>query len=88
MKITDVRTMLLDGPDPHGVGGLERSWRVRLVRIDTDGGVYGLGEASGFFGDREAIAYAREWLIGRTRSPSTRSSGRCCPAACHRTSRR
>ena len=53
MKITDVRTMLLDGPDPHGVGGLERSWRVRLVRIDTDAGVYGLGEASGFFGDRD-----------------------------------
>ena len=52
-------------PIPHGVGGLERSWRVRLVRIDTDGGVYGLGEASGFFGDREAIAYARDWLIGR-----------------------
>ena len=56
MKITDVRTMLLDGPDPHGVGGLERSWRVRLVRIDTDGGADGLGEASGFFGDKEAIA--------------------------------
>ena len=24
MKITDVRTMLLLGPDPHGVGGIER----------------------------------------------------------------
>ena len=65
MKITDVRTMLLLGPDPHGVGGLERSWHVLLVRIDTDAGVYGLGEAGNFFGDRQAIAYAREWLIGR-----------------------
>ena len=36
-----------------------------LVRIDTDAGVYGLGEAGNFFGDRQAIAYAREWLIGR-----------------------
>ena len=65
MKITDVRTMLLHGPDPHGVGGVERTWDVLLVRIDTDGGVYGLGEAGAFMGDREAIAYAREWLIGR-----------------------
>ena len=52
VKITDVRTMLLLGPDPHGVGGLERSWHVLLVRIDTDAGVYGLGEAGNFFGDR------------------------------------
>ena len=37
MKITDVRTMLLLGPDPHGVGGVERSWHVQFVRVDTDG---------------------------------------------------
>jgi len=65
MKITDVRTMLLLGPDPHGVGGVERSWHVLLVRVDTDAGVYGLGEAGNFMGDRQAIAYARDWLIGR-----------------------
>jgi hypothetical protein len=39
VKVTDVRTMLLLGPDPHGVGGLERSWHVLLVRIDTDAGI-------------------------------------------------
>src|SRR3989304_8078059 len=65
MKITDVRTMLLDGPDPHGVGGIERSWQVLLVRIDTNAGIYGLGESGHMGGDREMIAYAREWLIGR-----------------------
>ena len=65
MKITDVRTMLLLGPDPHGVGGVERSWHVLFVRVDTDAGVYGLGEAGNFMGDRQAIAYARDWLIGR-----------------------
>ena len=53
-RITDVRTMLLLGPDPHGVGGLERSWHV--VPDDMDAGVYGLGEAGNFFGDRQAIA--------------------------------
>ena len=31
MKITDVRTMLLHGPDPHGVGGVERTWHVLLA---------------------------------------------------------
>ena len=38
MKITDVRTMLLTGPDPHGVGGIERVWHVLFVRVDTDAG--------------------------------------------------
>ena len=65
MKITDVRTMLLLGPDPHGVGGVERSWHVLFVRVDTDSGVYGLGEAGNLMGDSQAIAYARQWLIGR-----------------------
>jgi L-alanine-DL-glutamate epimerase-like enolase superfamily enzyme len=65
MRITDVRTMRLVGPDPHGVGGTAREWSILLVRVDTDAGVHGLGEAPGFIGDREAIAYARAWLIGR-----------------------
>ncbi len=65
MRITDVRTMLLEGPDPHGVGGIERIWGVRIVRVDTDAGIYGLGEAGNMFGDGQGIAYAREWLIGR-----------------------
>jgi galactonate dehydratase len=65
MRITDVRTMLLAGPDPHGIGGQSRTWHVLVVRVDTDAGVYGLGEAGNMFGVREAIAYARDWLIGR-----------------------
>ena len=65
MKITDVRTMLLLGPDPHGVGGIERSWHVLFVRVDTDEGVYGIGEAGNMMGDRQAIAYCRDWLIGK-----------------------
>ena len=65
MKVTDIRTMRLAGPDPHGVGGIERTWTVELVRVDTDAGIYGLGEAGSMMGDREAIAYCREWLIGK-----------------------
>ena len=65
MKITDIRTMQLTGPDPHGVGGIERDWHVLFVRVDTDEGVYGLGEAPNFMGDRLGIAYALEWLRGR-----------------------
>jgi galactonate dehydratase len=38
---------------------------VLFVRVDTDAGLYGLGEAGNMLGDRQAIAYAREWLIGR-----------------------
>ena len=55
MRITDVRTMLLAGPDPHGVGGVPRTWKIMLVRIDTDSGVYGLGEAGTMLGVAEAI---------------------------------
>jgi len=65
MKITDVRTMRLAGPDPHGVGGQARTWTIELVRVDTDAGIHGLGEAGAFMGDREAIAYCRDWLVGR-----------------------
>jgi galactonate dehydratase len=65
MKVTDIRTMRLAGPDPHGVGGVERTWSIELVRVDTDAGIHGLGEAGGMMGDREAIAYCRDWLIGR-----------------------
>ena len=65
MKVTDVRTMRLSGPDPHGVGGTERTWSIEIVRVDTDAGLYGLGEAGHMMGDREAIAYCRDWLIGK-----------------------
>lgn len=65
MKVTDVRTMRLSGPDPHGVGGTARTWSIEIVRVDTDAGLYGLGEAGHMMGDREAIAYCRDWLIGK-----------------------
>ncbi|MBM4408072.1 MAG: mandelate racemase/muconate lactonizing enzyme family protein [Chloroflexi bacterium] len=65
MKITDVRTMRLTGPDPHGIGGIGRDVTIELVRVDTDAGLYGIGEAGNFLGDRQGIAYCREWLMGR-----------------------
>jgi galactonate dehydratase len=65
MKVTDIRTMRLAGPDPHGVGGVERTWQIELLRVDTDAGIHGLGEAGSMMGDSEAIAYCREWLIGK-----------------------
>ena len=65
MKITDIRTMKLTGPDTHGIGGVPRNITIELVRVDTDAGIYGLGEAGNFMGDREGIAYCREWLLGR-----------------------
>ena len=65
MRITDIRTMLLSGPDPHGVGGGFRTWTMLLVRVDTDEGIYGLGEAGDMLGTREAIGWIRRRLIGR-----------------------
>jgi galactonate dehydratase len=65
MKITDIRTMKLTGVDTHGVGAVEREWTITLVRVDTDAGIHGLGEAGNFLGDRDGIAYCREWLIGK-----------------------
>src|SRR5688572_14076083 len=68
MKLTDIRTLALEGPDHHGIGGKARTWRVLLVRVDTDEGVYGLGEAphlqASFMGVRDAIACLRERLVG------------------------
>jgi galactonate dehydratase len=65
MKITDIRTMQLTGHDTHGVGAIERDWTIRLVRVDTDAGIHGIGEAGNFLGDEQGIAYCREWLIGK-----------------------
>lgn len=66
MKITDVRTMRLWGPRVHGVGGETGSFIAKvIVRVDTDAGIYGLGEVDDFMGVREAIAYIREYFRGR-----------------------
>lgn len=65
MRITDIRTMRLTGPDPHGIGGRARAYSFLLVRVDTDAGVHGLGEALAFAGVAETIEGSREWLVGR-----------------------
>lgn len=69
MKITNIRTLALEGRDEHGIGGNARTWRVLLVRVDTDEGIYGLGEAphlqASFMGVRDAIASIRDRLIGK-----------------------
>ena len=65
MKITDIRTMKLTGPDSHGVGGRARSVSYLLVRVDTDEGVFGIGEAEVFMGVRGAIAHIRDRLVGK-----------------------
>ena len=64
MKITDVRTMLLLGPDPHGVGGIARTWHVRScgstpTRASTASASPATSAATG--GD----PLLREWLIGK-----------------------
>ncbi len=70
MKINNVRTMVLVGPDDHGVGGQGRNWHVLLVRIDTDAGHYGLGEAAHFqdqtLGVRQLIeGKMKSYLLGK-----------------------
>ena len=35
------------------------------LKIETDEGIYGLGESGNFAGDRTLIREYRDWLIGR-----------------------
>ena len=65
MRITDVRTMRLTGPDPHGIGGQARMYSFLIVRVDTDAGIHGIGEALAFPGVEDAIDAGREWIVGR-----------------------
>jgi len=65
VRVTDVRTMRLLGPDPHGIGGRSRTYEFLFVRIDTDAGVTGTGEAAAFPGVEDEIRRCREWLLGR-----------------------
>ena len=46
MKITDVKTFLVDASPPGGWSGGGRNWL--FVKVETDAGIYGLGEASGW----------------------------------------
>jgi len=61
--------MVLAGPDPHGIGGEARIWKLIIVRVDSDEGLYGLGEAPHIqlspVGVREAIAAIRDRVVGR-----------------------
>src|SRR5262245_22588004 len=65
MKITDVRTMRLWGPLLHGVGGQQGMIGKIIVRVDSDQGLYGLGEADDFMGVREGLDYINEYVKGR-----------------------
>lgn len=66
MKITDIRTMRLRGPRIHGVGGETGGETTRLiVRVDTDAGIYGLGELDDLMGVMDGVAYIREYFKGR-----------------------
>lgn len=46
MKITDIKTFLVDATPPGGWGGGGRNWL--FVKVETDEGLYGIGEASGW----------------------------------------
>lgn len=46
MKITDIKTFLIDATPPGGWGGGGRNWL--FVKVETDEGIYGWGEASGW----------------------------------------
>jgi L-alanine-DL-glutamate epimerase-like enolase superfamily enzyme len=65
MRITDIRTLTIHGPLDHTQGGEEGTFSKVIVRVDTDRGLYGLGECERFMGVEQAIAYIRSLLIGR-----------------------
>ncbi|PYV09426.1 MAG: hypothetical protein DMG07_23215 [Acidobacteria bacterium] len=66
MKITDIRMMRLRGPLVHGQGGATSEMIAKvIVRVDTDAGIYGLGEIDDFMGVREALAYMKQYFMGR-----------------------
>lgn len=46
MKITDIKTYLVDATPPGGWGGGGRNWL--FVKVETDEGISGIGEASGW----------------------------------------
>ena len=67
MKITDVKAWVVDPPGPvYGSTG-ERQWT--FVRIDTDEGISGWGEATssprrGSFMTAQAVLAMKEALVG------------------------
>jgi galactonate dehydratase len=65
MKITNLRTMKIQGPLSHTQGGAEGTFTKLIIRIDGEGGLYGLGECENFMGAREGVDYIRASLVGR-----------------------
>lgn len=69
LRITNIRSLVLSGPDAHGIGGKSRNWKMIIVRVDTSEGLYGLGEAPHIqvspVGVRESIAAIRKRIVGR-----------------------
>src|SRR5581483_2746948 len=57
--------MCLWGPLEHAVGGGTDSIAKIVVRVDTDAGIYGLGEVDDFMGVNDGIEYIRHYLRGR-----------------------
>ena len=64
MKITEVRMLKLIGPRLHSMGGATGEIGKIIVRIDTDTGLYGLGEADNFLGVADAITNRLEMKNG------------------------
>lgn len=66
MKITDITWLRLFGPLIHGQGGPGdgRIGKV-IVRVDTDAGVFGLGEVDDFAGVYDALRYMKHYFHGR-----------------------
>src|SRR6059036_4163409 len=91
MKITTVQTlvlnmpMLIDGPTPMLGGRPRTSIDMLLVRVETDGGIVGWGEAFGhrvFPATRAIIdTLLGPMCVGRDRARSRRSTTRC--SACY-----
>src|SRR5688572_27595668 len=66
MKITDIRTMRLWGPLMHGQGASTDEMIAKvIVRVDTDSGLYGLGECDDFAGVRDIVRYMKHYFMGR-----------------------
>jgi L-alanine-DL-glutamate epimerase-like enolase superfamily enzyme len=57
--------MRLVGPRQHSLGGQTGTISKLIIRVDTDAGLYGLGEADAFLGVVEGISYIREYVKGR-----------------------
>jgi L-alanine-DL-glutamate epimerase-like enolase superfamily enzyme len=57
--------MRVTGADPGGIGGVPRTYAFLLVRVDTDAGIHGIGEALDFPGVRAVLDGADAWLRGR-----------------------